>query len=70
MSPRKATKGKRGRLDARIFSGEGSGKMWESINSAKTIAQLRYALYFVCCRLQVLEGSLRAAGVETRKERK
>lgn len=43
---------------ARIFSGDYSRDMWESINSAKTVAELRSALYFVCCRLQELESRL------------
>lgn len=40
---------------ARIFSGEASVKMWKGINSAKTVRDLRMALYVVCCRLQELE---------------
>jgi len=40
----------------RIFSGDASGKMWEEINGAKTIAELRMALYVVCCRIQELES--------------
>jgi hypothetical protein len=42
----------------RIFSGEYSKKMWKSINKAKTKKELRWSLYFVCCRLQELEGLL------------
>jgi len=42
----------------RIFSGDYSVNMWDGINSAKTIADLRRALYFVCCRLQELEAKL------------
>jgi len=38
-----------------IFSGVDSSDMWEAINSAKTKADLRSALYLVCCRLQELE---------------
>ena len=38
-----------------IFSGEYSKPMWDDINNAKTIKDLRLALYFVCCRLQELE---------------
>jgi len=34
--------------------------MWEAINSAKTTADLRSALYFVCCRLQELETNMTA----------
>ena len=40
---------------ARIFSGDTSVKMWEEINGAKTIRDLRMALYVVCCRIQELE---------------
>ena len=40
---------------ARIFSGDASVKMWEGINGAKTVSDLRMALYVVCCRLQELE---------------
>jgi hypothetical protein len=42
----------------KIFSGDYSRDMWDSINSAKTMAELRGALYFVCCRLQELESRL------------
>ena len=38
-----------------IFSGEYSRKMWAEINTAKTINDLRDALYGVCCKLQELE---------------
>lgn len=40
----------------RIFSGDESIQMWNNINNAKTIADLRRALYSVCCRLQEFEG--------------
>lgn len=40
---------------ARIFSGSYSSGMWDNINSAKTVADLRLALYTVCCRIQELE---------------
>jgi len=40
----------------KIFSGDYSRDMWEAINNAKTTADLRSALYFVCCRLQELEA--------------
>lgn len=43
----------------RIFSGENSRSMWDAINSAKSKAELRDALYFVCCRLQELEELVR-----------
>lgn len=39
-----------------IFSGDKSAEMWDEINSAKTIRDLRYALYGVCCKLQELEA--------------
>lgn len=42
----------------RIFSGEYSREMWETINSARTKKDLRRALYFVCCRVQELEARL------------
>ena len=41
-----------------IFSGDSSIKMWDNINNAKTIAELRMALYVVCCRIQDLESRL------------
>lgn len=39
-----------------IFSGDYSGDMWDEINSARTVRDLRNALYFVCCRLQEFES--------------
>ena len=42
-----------------IFSGNYSRDMWHEINSAKTVADLRNALYTVCCRLQELEEKLK-----------
>lgn len=42
----------------KIFSGEGSEEMWAEINKARTIRDLRRALYGVCCNLQVLEHRL------------
>ena len=44
-----------------IFSGEYSRKMWNEINRAKTVDDLRDALYTVCCRLQELETALASA---------
>jgi hypothetical protein len=38
-----------------IFSGDNSKKMWDEINKAKTIYDLRWALYNVCCHFQTLE---------------
>ena len=40
----------------RIFSGDYSRDMWDEINSARTVRDLRQALYFVCCRLQEFES--------------
>jgi hypothetical protein len=39
-----------------IMSGKYSEEMWKRINMAETVADLREALYMVCCRLQELEG--------------
>lgn len=41
-----------------IFSGKYSKDMWKKINKAKTKKDLRWALYFVCCRLQELESRI------------
>ena len=41
-----------------IFSGDYSRDMWDAINNAKTKDDLRWALYFVCCRLQELESRI------------
>ena len=38
-----------------IFSGPQSEKMWQDINCAQTIADLRDALYYVCCKLEEFE---------------
>ena len=38
-----------------IFSGDGSHPLWQQINSADTVEELRHALYTVCCRIQDLE---------------
>ena len=43
----------------RIFSGDRSAEMWREINGAKTIYDLRLALYGVCCKLQELESVIR-----------
>lgn len=45
----------------RIFGGDYSVDMWREINGAKTVKDLRDALYTVCCRLQDLEAKLAAA---------
>lgn len=42
-----------------IFSGDNSRKMWDEINSARTIADLRAALYSLGCRCQELEAEVR-----------
>lgn len=42
-----------------IFSGASSGPMWDEINNAKTVKQLRQALYLVCCKIQELEAEFR-----------
>jgi len=44
--------------DSKIFSGDYSVSMWNEINQAKTIAQLRDALYTICCRIQELEAKV------------
>jgi len=38
-----------------IFSGENSREMWDAINNAKTIRDLKDALYSICCKLQEFE---------------
>lgn len=43
---------------SKLFSGGNSVAMWEMINSAKTVDDLRDALYLVCSRLQELESKL------------
>lgn len=42
-----------------IFSGSNSIGMWNHINEAKTIDELRMALYVVTCRCQELESEVR-----------
>jgi hypothetical protein len=41
-----------------IFYGEQSKEMWDEINNAKTIRDLREALYTICCKLQKLETKI------------
>lgn len=41
-----------------IFSGEYSRRMWNQINDAESVEDLKYALYTVCCRLQELEDTV------------
>ena len=43
---------------SRIFSGDDSKELWAEINRAKTVSDLRNALYTVCCRLQELESRI------------
>lgn len=50
-----------------IFSGPRSGKMWDEINNAQNVGQLREALYTICCHLQELEGRLRHLSSESSK---
>ena len=45
-------------MKKKIFSGDSSRDMWKEINEAKTIEDLREALYSVCCKLQELESKL------------
>ena len=40
----------------KIFHGDDSVEMWNEINNAKTIAQLKSALYSVGCKCQELES--------------
>jgi len=40
---------------AKLFSGENSREMWDEINSSKTVDDLKWALYGVCCKLQNFE---------------
>jgi hypothetical protein len=41
-----------------IFYGDESREMWDQINVAKTIPQLRESLFTVCCRLQEFEDKV------------
>ena len=54
----------------KIFSGDYSAQMWAQINGARTIADLRRALYTVCCRLQELEARLPGRKAATRRRGK
>ena len=42
----------------RIFSGDASEDLWAKINGAKTVKDLRMALYTVCSRMQELESKV------------
>lgn len=53
--------------DVPIFYGDYSRDMWDAINDAKTKDDLRSALYFVCCRIQELEGRMRRAPQRQRR---
>ena len=44
-----------------VFSGDASREMWNEINKAKTVTELRWALYGVCCKLQEFESKVNAA---------
>jgi hypothetical protein len=52
-----------------IFRDITSTDMWTDINTAKTVSDLRDALYHVCCKLQELEHRLER-GDYNRKARK
>jgi len=41
--------------------GPGSVPLWNDINGAKTVSQLRVALYHLACRCQSLEAEIEAA---------
>jgi hypothetical protein len=53
----------------RIFSGVESKTMWSFINNAKSIPDIREALYLVCCKLQEFEGEIESQ-IEEEKRRK
>lgn len=38
-----------------FFSGKQSKDLWADVNNAKSIADVRKAMYHICCRLQELE---------------
>lgn len=46
------------RNKSKIFSGDASHDMWDDIDAAETVADLKDVLYFVCCKLQDLESKL------------
>jgi len=46
------------KIRKKIFSGKHSEEMWDDINLARTVDQLRQALYLVCCRIQELETDI------------
>ncbi len=47
------------RKPRRIFSGPESERMWNEINDAKNLDDLKWALYTVGCKLQELESVVR-----------
>jgi len=53
----------------KIFSGTQSQGIWDSINNAKTINELRMALYTVCCRVQDLEDEIKSTPRPTTKRK-
>jgi hypothetical protein len=52
----------------KIFSGNHSVDMWDEINNADTIEDLRQALYFVCCRIQELESKIDGGNLDYLKD--
>lgn len=44
-----------------LFSGQDRLGMWNAVNDARTVKDVRRALYKVCCRLQQLEEALSQA---------
>ena len=48
------------------MSGEYSIDMWKKIENAKTVKDLRDALYLVCCKIQELEGYINRGKNEKR----
>ena len=44
--------------NVRIFSGSGSVQLWEAINDAKTVEDLRQVVYLMGCYLQRLESKV------------
>lgn len=46
--------------DDYIFSGKNSASMWSLISDAKTLLDMKMALYVIGCRCQELEAKVRA----------
>jgi len=53
-----------------VFSGDRSRDMWEEVRCARTVKELRWALYTVCCQLQELEHHLTAGDYGRDRTRK